>query len=149
MFTEERFTPDNIDEMDPLTVDHIGEVGPFQFEFKIDWDRYVLLESMGSIRLFVARVGGQMVGYSVYVIATHTHFANTVFASQDALYIVPDHRGKGMGARFIRFCEEQLADVCDAITQAVTPEVDFSENLLKCGYVPLENLYVKNLARIN
>lgn len=148
-FTDEKFTIDNIAEMGPLTIDHINEVGPFQFEFKVDWDRYVLLESVNAIRLFVARENGQMVGYAVYVISTHTHFAGTVFASQDAIYIMPNCRGKGIGAKFIAFCEQQLTGVCDAITQAVTPEVDFSDTLLKCGYAPLENLYVKNLVRVN
>jgi len=149
MFTEEKFTVDNIVEMGPLTVDHIGEVGPFQFEFKIDCDKYILLQGIAACRLFVARVDGKVMGYSVYIISTHTHFANTVFAQQDAVYIVPEYRGKGLGIRLIRFCEGKLADACDAVTQAVTPELDFSESLLKCGYVPLENLYVKNLARIN
>ena len=148
-FTEEQFSIDTVTEMEPLTIDHIAEVGPFQFEFQIDWDKFYAMQRFGAARLFVAREGKKMVGYSVYLISPHTHFATTIFAMQDALYLVPEHRGNGIGTRFIRFCEEQLADSCDAITQAVTPELDFSELLAKSGYAPLENLYVKNLVRMN
>ena len=146
-YFQERFEDTVIGEMKLLVFDHIAEVGPFQFEFDVDWDKFVELQESDSIRLFVARSEGNMVGYAIYIISTHTHFATTVFALQDALYIAPQFRGNGAGIGLIRFCEEMLVD-CDAIVQAVSPELDFSDLLTNNGYVPLEKLYVKKLSEI-
>lgn len=147
-YFQERFDDTVIGEMKLLVFDHIAEVGPFQFEFDVDWDKFVDLQESDSIRLFVARSEGNMVGYAIYIISTHTHFATTVFALQDALYIVPQFRGNGAGIGLIQFCEDMLVD-CDAIVQSVLPELDFSDLLTKNGYVPMEKLYVKKLAGIN
>ncbi len=147
-FSQEVLDSEIAEEMAPLTEAHIAEVGPFQFDFKINWSKYMALQAANSFRLFIVRnKEGKMVGYSSYFLSPHPHFEAATFAAQDSLYIIPSYRGKGKGARFIAYCESQLVDFCDAITQTVTPHFDFTDLLAKSGYVPLENIFVKTLVR--
>lgn len=146
-YAVERFTEDVIDELKRLVTAHWEEVGPFQFEFIIDWDKYRSFDAIDAVVLITARVDKDMVGYAIYLVDTHTHFATTVFAAQDALYIAPEHRGNGAGKGLLDFSEESLASGCDAIIQGVLPTLDFSDLLVAQGYKPMENLYVKTLTR--
>jgi len=143
----ENFTEKVISELKELVVAHWEEVGPFQFEFVVDWEKYRNFDRLGASMLITARVDGDLVGYAIYLIDTHTHFATTVFAQQDALYIKPAHRQHGAGGGLVKFSEESLAPLCDTIIQGVLPTLDFSDMLTAQGYEPLENLYIKNLTR--
>ena len=150
IYQQENFTPEVIDELKQIIELHYNEVGPYQFDFIVDWDKYLVMEDAGVVRLFTVRDDTELklVGYGIYIISTHTHFATTVFAMQDALYLLPEYRGNGAGTSFVLACEAFMDDI-DAVTQAVTPELDISETFKQAGYVPLENLYVKKLARLN
>jgi len=150
IYQQEDFTPEVIDELKQLVELHYAEVGPYQFDFSIDWDKYLAMQDAGIVRLFTARDDSDqhLCGYGIYIISTHTHFATTIFAMQDALYLSPECRGDGAGTSFVFACEVFMGDV-DAVTQAVTPELDISETFKRAGYVPLENLYVKKLTRLN
>ena len=146
-YAVERFTPEVIAELEGLVIDHWEEVGPFQFDFLVDWSKYCAMDVVGMVSMITARIDGQMVGYAIYLIDAHTHFATTTFAKQDALYIQPAHRGNGAGAGLLKYSEEILGVHCDAIIQGVLPTLDFSDLLAAQGYIPLENLYVKRLTR--
>ena len=90
-----------------LTKSHHSEVEIFKGEkLEIDVNKYLNCEEHGALKVFTARVEGKLVGYSTFFLYTHSHHLNTVHASQDTLYIHPDHRGVGL--EFCQYCDEQL-----------------------------------------
>lgn len=58
-----------------------------------DWEKYRMLQDAGTLFALVLYLGDQPVGYSANIIDTHLHYSGLTAASNDVLYVHPDHRG--------------------------------------------------------
>ena len=109
---------------------------------------YEKLEQLGMLRVYTARRDGSLIGYSVCYVTTSMH-RQVVEASEDLLYVAPEHRGKAVGVRLMRFVEAQLAaegvQVLARRTKAGRPELDLGPMLERMGYAPCETIYVRRL----
>lgn len=73
------------------------------------WERYAALEAAGLLVLFTARDEGALIGYSAFFVQSHIHYADTLVASNDVLFLHPDARKKPtVGIRLIKFSEREL-----------------------------------------
>jgi GNAT superfamily N-acetyltransferase len=89
---------------------HWQEVGLHKdkMPLDVDWEKYHVLEDQGFLRLISARAGDLLVGYASFLVLPHLHYAQTLHALNDAIYVAPEYRG--VGVRLIRAAEKMLAE---------------------------------------
>jgi ribosomal protein S18 acetylase RimI-like enzyme len=98
-------------------------------------------ESLGSrpsLHVAVAEAAGRLVGYAVL----HTHFvalSGTRTGNLDHLFVVTEHRGRGIGRRLVDAAIETARNLgCDSIeVQAVTQNWAAQEIYVALGFEPL------------
>src|SRR5699024_275904 len=82
-------------ELLPLLEAHYHEVAHYQdIPLCPDRERYEAVEANGMLRLYTARDdAGALVGYAVFFVQTNAHYATSLQAVQDVLFVHPDYRG--------------------------------------------------------
>lgn len=130
----------------PLLVAHWGEVAHYpDIPLEPDVAMYRAAEANGAVRCFTARDGEQVVGYALFFVRANPHYASSVQAVQDVLYLAPQVRG-GTGYKFIRWCDEQLkAEGVQAVYQHVKSAHDFGKLLERQGYELVDYIFAKRL----
>jgi GNAT superfamily N-acetyltransferase len=105
------------DGLEDLIVAHHAEVGLHKevMPLAVDWEQYHKLETLGMLKLAAARAGEALVGYASWLWLPHLHYAETIHASNDAVYMRPEWRGAGV--RLMRECEQRLT--ADAVPKPV------------------------------
>lgn len=132
----------------PLLFDHWQEIAHYK-DILLDPDttRYHALENSGMLRIYTARVGGKLVGYSVFIVSRHAHYASSLHALQDVLFVHPDHRRGRLGIRLIEHSEEQLrAEHVQVVVHHVkVKHLALAAILERKGYELVEANYAKRL----
>jgi len=76
----------------------------------LDWDEYQRMEDNGLFRCMGARLGGKLIGFSSFMtFRGHPHYRTTPHAMNDAIYVVPEHRGL-TGLRLILSADRELQE---------------------------------------
>ena len=134
----------------PLLELHAKEIAHYQdIPLKVDVERYKLADEAGSLRIYTARTGatGALIGYAAFFIAFNPHFASSLQAVQDVLYVQPEWRGLMVGYRLIRFSENELRrEGVQAVYQhekIAHPEL--GQLLRRMGYEAVDTIYAKRL----
>lgn len=130
-----------------LSEGHNDEVG-WGRDLDIQVQVYQALERAGMLLLFTARTEAwALAGYAVFSVGPHTHYGTNV-ATQDALYMVPGHRGAG-GLAFMRWQERVLREAgVSAILRAVTPRHDHGRLLERLGYDEVGRTFLRRLDEV-
>jgi GNAT superfamily N-acetyltransferase len=146
-FQRERVTREAIAEAMPLLVAHWQEIAHYQdIPLDPDIDAYLRMEKQGLVRAFAARRDGRLIGYAIYFVKHNPHYQASLQASQDILYLDPDHRGQGL--RFVRWCDEQLAaEGVQAVYHHVKASHNFGPALARMGYELVDLIYARRLDR--
>jgi GNAT superfamily N-acetyltransferase len=63
---------------------------------------YEHLEAAGQLQILVAREAGRMVGYMLFIVRPHPHYADVLCGFEDAYFLAPAHRKGWTGIRLIR-----------------------------------------------
>ena len=102
-----------IHEVDDLLALHYEELTLNKDKIKLKpmWPRYAALEAADAFVVFTAREEGKLIGYSAFFVNRHLHYEDTVLASNDVLFLHPDHRLGMTGIRLIKFSEKELSTV--------------------------------------
>lgn len=137
---------DIIEEVGPLLESHYQECGNPRVKLNPRWDQYAALERMGMYAVFTVRSELELAGYCAFFLSHHMQHADMLSASNDVIYMKPEHR-RGMNAiRFIDFCEQELKALgAQAITYHVKTHIDWRPILHKRGYGDEEVAVVKLL----
>lgn len=100
-----------------LVQDHHEEVDLYQDKVKMipHWEAYEGMEKYGNLIIFTMRDEGELIGYSVFHLIQHLHYAETVFAANDVVYIKPEVRGKKT-FEFFKWCEAYMSEYAQVIT---------------------------------
>lgn len=112
---------------------------------KVDWEYFLRLDSLGMVRMIVAREEGHMIGFIGFILDTNPHHM-TIQATASVLYVHPEKRKFGTASKIIRKAEETLREegvhlmVCAAV-----PEIDYSMILTRSGFRVGDTLYIKEL----
>ena len=75
--------------------------------FAMDWARAFQLEGMGIVKCAAMRRDGELVGYNIWHVWPHIHFATTLHAVNDAIFLRKDQRGSA-GVKLILGVEDML-----------------------------------------
>ncbi len=145
IFAEEKIK-DCIGEAAPLLDKHWAEIAHYKdINLNPDYEQYFKANDAGFLKCFTARCDkGKLIGYAVYFIKPHVHYRQSIWASQDVLFIDKEYRGRG--GMFIFWCDDRLRE---AGIQVVTHHVKAAHNwgrLLERGGYDLQDLiYTKRL----
>lgn len=125
-----------------LTLDrHAVELSPI-------WAEYAALESINRLLVFTARDGEKMVGYGVFFVTRHMHYADLTVAQNDVFFLQKDYRIGKAGIDFKDYCENAVKESLLGklkIKWSISPLNDWSSILLRSGYEKEESLYGKLL----
>ncbi len=144
-FQTERLTDALWDELLPLLDAHWVEISTDKdIPLVPNRPAYFDAASRGSLRVFTYRDGSELCGYCVFMVGANPHYATSLQAVQDILFIRSDKRGKGW--RFIDWCDRQLhAEGVQKSYHHVKLAHDFGAMLERMGYVCVEKIYARRL----
>lgn len=110
-----KFSRESFDELfediKPLLTSHWKELALYKEEVPLDpdFERYRQYHDAGIMQFFTARIDGKLIGYSIYIVSPrHLHYSVRV-ASNDIIWVHPDHRNIGVGNGLFDFVESELA----------------------------------------
>jgi len=97
-------------EAEPLLVEHWKELATYpDFPLEPDWAFYEKMEQVGITRIYTVRVKGALVGYAVFLVRKHDHYATSpAWAMNDIIWLHPDFRNWGVGTDLAAFWEKDL-----------------------------------------
>lgn len=136
---------DVIHEALPLVESHYKEIAHYQdIPLEPDIDLYIKMEDAGIIKVFTARIEGELIGYAVFIIKQNPHYKNSLQAIQDVIYIDP--KSRGFGFRFITWIDIQLASMGVQVAyQHVKAAYNFGPMLERIGYKLIDHVYGRRL----
>lgn len=150
----ERFT-ELRGEGDELFAKHWGEASADKsMLLNINWPIYEALENSELLLTVTARREGDLVGYVVYVVSSHLHYAQHIVAEQDVIFLDPSCRAGWIGPRMIKAAELILASKgVDRVTARVKLHVrgrrgrvgDLQPVYRRLGYRAVETVMTKRL----
>lgn len=104
-------------------------------------EHYFDLEERGFTRFFTMFHDGKLTGYQVFVIGPHFRHRGRLWASQDAFYVAPEHRGIEV-SHFMTFADGELKREGYRRLRNFRPEHDLSKLYAHHGYEKLEEIWV-------
>jgi len=133
-------------ELPPLLEIHYKEISHYpDIALDPDWDQYAAVEEAGALRTFTIRTEEkELVGYAIYFVRKNIHYKSSLQAVQDIIFLHPKYRGRG--AKFIKWCDEQLkAEGVQVVYHHVKEKHNFGPLLERQGYELIDLIYGKRL----
>lgn len=132
---------------EPLLLRHWQEIAHYlDIPYAPRWDGYENLERAGILRIFTARLDGQLVGYCVFTVAHSMHYATSLEASEDVLFVAPEQRKGRVGIKLIEFSDTVLKlEGVQLVRRHVKFAHDFGPLLERLRYEPIDRIYGKRL----
>ena len=137
------------DEVDELFKLHWEEIAVYKDKMKInpDWAFYQALYDSDSLGIYGVRDSeDSLVGYFIVIVRPHPHYMDHTIASNDLIYIHPDHRKGLLGYKLIKFAEKDLISkgVSVLVINTKTHQ-PFDPLLERLGFNLQERVYTKYL----
>lgn len=133
----------------PLLEAHRIELStnPDLMKLKPDLATYLRLEdNQALLSLGVFDEEGEIIGYSVNIIASNLHYSDVVMCQNDVLWLHPDHRFGPLGLRLIRETERRAKERgCHMILWHAKMDTQFMALLSKLGYRVQDVIYSRVL----
>lgn len=107
---------------------------------------YLNRETVGALLVLTVRDSEQnMHGYAMFCIDWHPHYAETLVAYCDMIYLRPEARKGNTGVRLIRRAEQELRDrfKVDSVAIAAPPGGSLARLLEAVRYEMLEVVYFR------
>ena len=147
IFAPEKFDPIMI-EGRALLERHRVEVAHFQdlMTLNVDDDIYRLLEAKDKLLIIGARDDGKLVGYISIFINTHPHYKHLLFANEDVMFVVPEHRDSSTGILLLKHAEKAMRGRgCHFFTVRTKVDHDHSLIFKRLGFTPIDHVFIKRL----
>ena len=135
--------------IESLLVRHWQEIAHFaDIPLDVDWPKYELMEAAGVLRIYTARVAGELVGYAAYMVDSNAHYKGSLQAIQDVLFLAPEYRRGGIGSALISHADTALAaEGVQATYQHSKVAHPIDAVLESQGYELIERIWAKRLDR--
>jgi len=106
-------------------------------------EAYDALELAGALRCYVMRVNGRLAGYSIMGVSPAMHNREALFATQDALYVLPEFRRYSLN--LLRYADAELAaERVDAIKRgARLTAPGLGKILVRLAYKATDVVYLR------
>lgn len=146
-YTRESLAQVRASGIEALLQSHYLEIAHFpDIPLDVDWSKYEAAEARGTLRAFIARVNGEMVGYMALLVDFNPHYKGSLQAVQDVLYIEPRWRGGWLAYRLLHYAHlALLAEGVQVIYQHIKAAHDHSRLLHKLDYQLVDLIFAKRL----
>jgi GNAT superfamily N-acetyltransferase len=138
-----------IEEIRPLLEKHWQEVAHYpDVPLVPNWNAYEHLQALGALRIYTGRDDGRLIGYSVFTVHPGVHYATSLEADEDLLFVSPEHRKGRFGLQLMQFAESELAAEDVQLVKRrtkVAERLNFGALLERMGYEPIDVIYGKRL----
>jgi hypothetical protein len=119
----------------------------------VDWDRFEAIEDNNQELCIAVRWGECLVGYAVYLIHPHLHYAGLIVAEADAFFLREEDRSGFVGIKLFQLAERLLRDrgvqeVHQRVKLHVRPgrgRSDVGPVFAFLGYRPVETVWRKRI----
>jgi len=148
---QEESAAECLEEIKPLIEMHWEEIAVYKDKIKLnpDFDKYLLLDSIGLLHVLTARDDDKLIGYFISFIQPNMHYKESVFATNDILYIDPLYRKGSVGYKLFKKAEESLKEIgVDVIIVHSKVNNDFKPLMDKLGYERIEYNYSKHVGTL-
>lgn len=136
-FQEDSYTKLFTPEFMSMYKDHWREIGIFdrdKVKLSPNWDMYKAMGKLNSLVLFTAKSGDDVVGYNLFIITYHPHYAATKVAENDIIYLKPEFRKGFTGYKFIKYSVEELKKKVKIITLSMKADHPFAPIVKRLGF---------------
>ena len=99
------------DELPPLFARHWEELGEAEIPLDPDWQRMLVSEAQGQLKVVTARCGGVLVGYIFNIIGRHPHSRSTAYSNIDNFWLDPTYRGNFSVMRWLKLNDAMLDEL--------------------------------------
>jgi GNAT superfamily N-acetyltransferase len=140
-----------IDDIKALLPTHWKEIALYQDDIPLDpdYDMYKRVHASGMLVIYAVRraITKELIGYALYFVRPHLHYAKHRWAISDIFWLAPQYRNFGVGTFLFGFIERDLKEhgvaVMHTTLKTAHPEASFVlENL---GHTKIELGYSKRL----
>lgn len=130
----------------PLMVANHNEVGGLPAQhFSPSLSMFQSIEAVGMLKVYTARLDGNLIGYGVFALAPHPTYPDIKMATAHVVYFDPPHRGR-RSLRFLRWMKAQLKDAgADYWGLQNHEKHNWDHTLRHLGLEPMETFYVGKL----
>lgn len=131
-------------ELRPLFEEHYNEVGAFgglKVGLNIQWTVYKILEEKGMLHFVTARKGNRLAGYYVSIIAPHLHFADTLVAENDTIFITKKYRAGRVGVELIKYAGVLLNKKCKVVLLNLPADKAYTRLASHAGFTLISNTF--------
>lgn len=128
----------------PLLREHYKRVAHYEdIPLNPSVEQYNALQDVGMLRCYTAREDGELIGYAVFFVRPHIHYADSLMAAQDVLF----HKRGALGLRgLVKFADQQLrGEGVQLVSHHIKAAHDFGAILERQGYELMDLIYVKRL----
>lgn len=103
---------DILPELHPLHVAHWSETEKYRHGLALnpDYQRYAAIERAGGLLQFTVRKAGALVGNMRMFVSQSLH-TQTPVATEDTIFLLPEHRGGFLVMALLRFAEQALTSI--------------------------------------
>lgn len=136
------------DQVDELTHKNWEDTGLSKYGIKLnpDWDIYETLNKSYMLGVYTVRKQNNLVGYLTVVSREHHHYKNTVFASNDILFIEKEHRKGLLGYFLVKYAVKDLKNLgADVLLFTSNIDKPYDSILKRLDFQPLEKVFIKKL----
>lgn len=137
-------------ELRPLLKQHWREIAHYDdIPLCPDEVKYEALENANLLRIFTVRIAGDLVGYAVCMVGFALHYASSIQAVHDVLWLKPEHRETSLGWQLLKFYQRELKkEGVQVDAQHVKAKHTKLGRLLEGdGYELVDHVYLKRLDR--
>lgn len=128
-------------ELEPLYRKHFAErkarydaEGISSGEYNPQLETYFDYARSGILLTFIARTGGEPIGYSNIYVVNDMHDSELI-AQEDAIYVLPQHRGAGAGDLLVRTVHQVMKDRnVKRLNITTSTDLKVANWLMKHGY---------------
>jgi GNAT superfamily N-acetyltransferase len=114
-------------------------------ELDPDWEAFQAAESIGRLRIFTARIAGELVGCCAFFMKRNAHYRSSLQAAQQLFVVAPEYRGDPIMAHLILFADRQLRDDGVQIVYHRASQLDIGPLLERLGYEVIDTEWGKRL----
>lgn len=136
------------DEVWPLLIEHFEEISANQdIPLNPDVERYNKLDDMGMLRCYTARADdGSIIGYALFMVSYNLHYAQSLQAIQDVIFLRKAERKGLAGYRLIKFADKMLrSENVQVVYHHIKAAHNFGKILERQGYRLVDLIYSKRL----
>jgi len=117
-----------------------------EFPLNPQWDIYEKMDEAGKVKVILCKEENEIIGYIVFFISNHLHYADCLIAQEDIYFLKKEYRAGRVGLKMFKFAEEYLRSInVDMVKYSTKVHADKSSLFEYLEYQNTEKVFTKML----